>query len=255
MLIPPLPPLQAPIWRPQLAAAAMLALLTACAPNGDFGEVRPMLVSDNMHDWLGFNAGRPTFPSSFELTDDEHQLRDLAFPLIEPPYKRQQWGSVVREYGMVGRDRQGPFDRTQYATHLFDAGHRSPAVLYSRITDDIRDDMTRLPQFFETAGRVVDIDQKRQKSLGYIPDLSPAERADAMRRVRENASVISLVNEKLSQRVSSYRFALERMVIMTPSPQAAEVERVLNQLQALIVRYRTQPAPTWQREQSLVSAR
>jgi hypothetical protein len=255
MLIPPPLPLQAPIRRRHLAAAAMLALLTACAPNRDFGEVRPMLVSDNMHDWLGFNAGRPTLPSSFELTDDERQLRDLAFPLIEPPYNRQQWYSVAREYGVIGRNRRGPFDRTRYAAHLFEAGHRSPAVLYARITDDIRDDITRLPQFFETAARVIDIDQKRQKSLAYIPDLSPAERANAMLRVRENASVISLVNEKLSQRVSSYRFALERMVVMTPSAQAAEVERVLNQLQALIVRYRTVPAPTWQREQSLASSR
>lgn len=53
---PPLP--QAPIWHRHLAA---LALLTSCAPNGDFGEVRPTLVSDNIHDWLGFDAvgGRP----------------------------------------------------------------------------------------------------------------------------------------------------------------------------------------------------
>ena len=43
---------------------------------------------------------------------------------------------------------------------------------------------------------------------------------------------------KLTQRAASYRFALERLVIMTPSPQAVDVERTINQLQAQIARYR-----------------
>jgi hypothetical protein len=240
-----------------VAALSMAAMLAACAPNGDFGAVRPMLVSDGMPDWLGRDAaaGPPTWPSSFELTDDERQLRDLAFALIEQPYDRQQWFSVGREYGAIGHDHRGPFDRTRYAGRLFESGYRSPSARYSQIMDDIRNDITRLPQFFETATRVVDIDQKRRKSLGYISDLSPAERANALARIRENIALISLVGEKLAQRVASYRFALERLVITTPLPQAAEVERVLNQLQAQVARYRTRPTPTWVREPSLAAAR
>jgi hypothetical protein len=240
-----------------MAVLTMAAMLAACAPNGDFGEVRPMLVSDGMHDWLGRDAagGRPTWPSSFELTDDEHQLRDLAFALIERPFDRQQWYSVAREYGAIGHDHRAPFDRTSYASHLFESGYRSPAARYSQITDDIRNDISRLPQFFETATRVIDIDQKRRKSLAYISNLSAGERANALARIRENAALISFVGEKLTQRVASYRFALERLVIMTPMPQAAEVERVLNQLQAQVARYRTRPTPTWVREPSLAAAR
>lgn len=240
-----------------MAALSVAAMLAACAPNGDFGAVRPMLVSDGMPDWLGRDAaaGRPTWPSSFELTDDERQLRDLAFALIEQPYDRQQWFSVGREYGAIGHDHRGPFDRTRYAGRLFESGYRSPSARYSQIMDDIRNDITRLPQFFETATRVVDIDQKRRKSLGYISDLPPAERANALARIRENIALISLVGEKLAQRVASYRFALERLVITTPLPQAAEVERVLNQLQAQVARYRTRPTPTWVREPSLAAAR
>ncbi|MSP33134.1 MAG: hypothetical protein EXR03_10015 [Pseudolabrys sp.] len=58
----------------------MVALLAGCA-NGDFGEVRPTLVRDNVHDWLSLDAiaGRPALPSGFELTDDERQFRDLAY--------------------------------------------------------------------------------------------------------------------------------------------------------------------------------
>jgi hypothetical protein len=40
-----------------------------------------------------------------------------------------------------------------------------------------------------------------------------------------------LVYLSLTDRVASYRFALERLVIGTPATHAAEVERVLNQLQ------------------------
>ena len=45
---------------------------------------------------------------------------------------------------------------------------------------------------------------------------------------------------------------LERLVIGTSETQAVEVERVLNQLQRQIDRYRTLP-PTWVREPSLAA--
>ena len=58
--------------------------------------------------------------------------------------------------------------------------HRSSAALYARLIDDIRNDTTRLSQFFETAGRVIDIDQKREKSLAYVSEVSKRERANAL---------------------------------------------------------------------------
>jgi hypothetical protein len=132
---------------------------------------------------------------------------------------------------------------------------RSASSRYSQLIDDIRNDTTRLPQFFETATRVHDIDQKRRKSLGYVSELSKGERDQSLKRIRENASVVSLVRLKLEQRVSSYRFALERLVILTPTTQAVEAERSLNQLQAQITNYRNHSAPTWTREQSLADQR
>ncbi|MFY9817967.1 MAG: hypothetical protein WA756_14285 [Pseudolabrys sp.] len=53
--------------------------------------------------------------------------------------------------------------------------HRSPSSRYAKLIDDIRNDTTRLSQFFETAGRVMDIDQKRQKSLAYVSGLNKSE--------------------------------------------------------------------------------
>ena len=129
--------------------------------------------------------------------------------------------------------------------------HRSPSAVYAQLIDDIRNDTTRLSQFFD-AGRIIDIDQKRQKSLVYISALSKVERANALRRIRENIHVLDIVRISLANRVTSYRFAIEHLVIMTPQVQAVDAERLLNQLQVQISRYDTLPL-TWVREPSLAS--
>src|SRR5262245_38128321 len=238
------------VSRPLLLLAAM-GMLGGCA-NSDFGEVNETLVTNGIHDWIGRGAPpAKAQPSKFEYTDDERALRDNAYPLIEPPFDRQQWYSVAGEYGLI---KFNLADYQKYYERLKAECHDSSAALYARLIDDIRNDTTRLSQFFETAGRVIDIDQKRQKSLAYISDLNKAERVNALRRIRENVHVLDIVRISLANRVASYRFALEHLVIMTPQVQAVDAERLLNQLQVQISRYDTLP-PTWVREPSLVSAR
>jgi len=242
------------LWRRGIIAFAALSLLAGCA-NGDFQEVKPYLVRDDIHDWVANDAtfGAETWRSGFELTDDERQLRDLAFQLVQPSYDRHQWYSAAGEYGLIGRDERGKFDVTAYATRLFATRQRSPSARYAQLIEDIRDDTTRLPQFFETATRVIAIDEKRRKSLAYISGLSAHERNEALRRNYENASIVSLVRTRLHQRVASYHFALERLVLMTPSPEAAQIELALNGLQEQIAHYRF-PVPSWGRERSLASS-
>jgi hypothetical protein len=227
-----------------------LTCLAGCA-NYDFGEVHPVLVTDGIHDWLGRDSGAPKRvpPSRFEYTDDERALRDLAYPLIEPPFDRQQWYSVAGEYGLY---RTNSANYKKYSERLESTWSRSPSSRYAQLIDDVRNDITRLSQFFETATRVVDIDQKRQKSMSFVSSLSKKEHENAVRRMRENAHVIAIVQQSLADRVASYHFALERLVIITPSPQAIEAERSVILLQKQIARYQ-QPAPTWVREPSLAS--
>lgn len=253
MIHPRQPHPQAPIWRRRAMGLAVLALLGGCGTtNGDFAEVRPTLVSDDIHDWVGPYASADK-ASKFALTDDERQLRDLAYPLIEAPYNRQKWYSIVGEYGIVRPNRE-IFDRTLYATRLVASHWHSPAGRYTQLGDDVRNDMTRMPQFFEMASRVLDIDAKRQTSLSYVSALSPTELNNARERMQENELIVMLVRTNLMQRAASYRFALERLVVMTPSPLAVDIERAINQMQADIARYRN-PTPTWIREQNLATVR
>jgi hypothetical protein len=246
------PSRRGPVWCRRAFAFATVLLLAGCA-NGDFEEIYPSLVRDDIHDWVGRDAV-PGKPSTFELTDDERTLRDLAYPLIEPPYDRHRWYSIAGEYGMLEWGRRASFDRAAYASHLMSAHARSPSARYTQLIDDIRNDSTRLPAFFETAGRVIDIDQKRRKSLSYVSTRVAGERKNALRRIEENAAVVGMVHVRLSLRASSYRFALERLVVATPSPQAVEAERLLHQLQAQIAQYRRFLPPTWMREPSLAHA-
>jgi hypothetical protein len=77
---------------------------------------------------------------------------------------------------------------------------------------------------------VLDLDSKRGTSLSYVSALKEAERENARARMRENALVVQWVQHCIEERISSYRWALERLVITAPDPTAVEAEQVLNQL-------------------------
>ncbi len=208
-------------------------LFGACTANGDFGRVRPALRSDTMHDWVGRDAvgvlGQP--PSVYPLTDDEQLLRDLAYPLIQPPYDRQRWYSVLGEYGFLHAPPEFPqFDGLDYWVNLGIYYRRSEASAYAQIGTDARNDFVRIEPFFAVAVRVADMDQKRASSLAFVSDLSPPERDHAIFRNNENAAVMAWVCRSLNDRAGAYRYALERLVISVPSTAAVETGRTLTQL-------------------------
>jgi hypothetical protein len=218
-------------------ASLCLLILIGCT-NGDFGRVRPSLVTDGIHAWVGRDAARGTGApvSLFPLTDDELLMRDYGYQLIEPAYDRQRWYSVLGEWGLTHYFKPEWYhcDVTAYAARLMNAFVRSQTALYSRLDDDIRNDVVRLEHFVPVARRVLDMDNKREKSLGIIPVLSEQEVANAKARVGENFLVVAWVQQSLADRIASYRFALERLIVVAPSPFAIELERSLNYLQGQV---------------------
>ncbi|MGA2891521.1 MAG: hypothetical protein ABSE22_01545 [Xanthobacteraceae bacterium] len=223
-----------------LAAFALLALasLPGCSSIGDFGRLSDALVTDDIHAWVGeeaaVHAGVPI--SADNLTDDERTLRDLAFPLIEPPYDRQRWDAVVYESGTKKSFQRelAAFDPTAYYRHLQGELLRSSAARYNQLIDDMRNDIVRIEPFFMTARRVVDLDRRREASMAQIGSLTPAERVNARARIGENSLTIAWVGKSLEQRCASYRFALEHLAVAEPQPFAADADRVLTELQQQI---------------------
>jgi nitrate reductase assembly molybdenum cofactor insertion protein NarJ len=219
--------------------AAGFGLLAGCGAKSDFGRVRPSLLNDDTHAWVGAAAARGPASNltwSHQLTDEERALRDLAYPLIEPPYERNKWYSAIGELGAGSRPWPYP-DRSAYASRLFITAYRSQTARYNRLIEDIRNDVMRLDPFFNSAHYVVDMDRRREKSLAYVTRLTAEERDNTLQRIAENRNIVRWVRESLQERAQSYRIALERMVIAAPSPVAVEAERALTLLQQRINGY------------------
>ena len=224
-----------------------LPILAGCSSLGDFGRLQDDLVSDDIQAWVGQaaaeRAGAPI--SVYRLTDEERTLRDLAFPLIEPPYERQRWDAVLYEYGLKREFRRDlwVFDIAAYDRNLEAADFRSAAGRYNKLIDDIRNDVVRIAPFFDVAHRVLDIDRRRDESLRYIADLAAPERASALARIGENSLIVAWVQHSLTQRCAGYRFALERLIVSQPEKIAADAELALTQLQQRIAANQLVAAP------------
>jgi hypothetical protein len=221
--------------RSALALILFGATLAGCS-GGDFGRTRQDFLNDDMHRWLGGEVtGSVGLPASqFQLTDGERQLRDLAYPLIEPPHSRPAWKTVFGDYQALPSPwrQQVAFDRTAYGRTLIDEPHRSESSRYAQLIEDVRDDITRFEPFFGAAIHVIDLDRKRNAALAHVSELSPRERTDAVARMQENSLIVQWVQQCLERRISSYRWALERLVIQAPDGMAAEADRLIGELAA-----------------------
>lgn len=214
-----------------LRTAASLVLagwLSGCGLSGDFGRMRSSLVKDDTHAWVGPNAAGqgPGIPWTHQLTDEERRLRDLAYPLIEPPYDRNKWYSALGEYGLIGGPKPFP-DRGAYASRLFQTAYRSQTARYNKLIDDVRNDVIRIDPFFSAARYVADMDRRREQSMRHVSGLTRDEQANTEQRMKENRAIVVWVGESLRERAASYRLALERLVIAAPAPIAAEAERAI----------------------------
>lgn len=218
-------------------ALALPLLLGACgAAQGDFGRLKTSVVADDIHGWVGRDAARAVGApvSQYPLTDEERTMRDLAYPLIEPPFDRARWFSIVNEYGASHHFGWPQFAVEEYSVKLMDQHYRSATARYHQLNTDVRNDVVRIPDFFMTARRVLDLDAKRAQSYRYVSGMTPPEAGNANARIAENQLVIGWVQHSLVQRSEAYCFALQRLVIATPAPMAVEVERSLTLLNTRI---------------------
>jgi hypothetical protein len=206
--------------------AAALAAPSA-ADAGDFGRPRPSVFEGLLPPqlWRGPVTGYSTYP----FTDLEQELRDRAYALIRPNQPRGKWDLVTLEFRIAAAlpPSATSFDVTAYGRMLLWTPGRSEASQYHRFNDDANSDAQLIGPFVAVACRVADMDVKRARSLPHVGIATADETENALGRVRENRMIIAWVRRALFDRLASYRYALERLVIAVPSPLAVEAERTL----------------------------
>ncbi len=224
-----------------------LASLSLGACVADFDRPRSFLSLDEAQPSIASHGLLYPFPPPFAgLTDDERRLRRLAYAFLAPP----DGGDILQRsipfdasYWALVNGSPSAIDQTGYAQRLIAIPARSEAMRYSRLLDDIRNDIARIDDFVPLARAVADMDRKRDQSLLYVSGLQASELAQAKERIFENGRIIARVHLALDERLACYRFALERLVISAPSAAAVEVERALIELQRRVLQARSVPAP------------
>ena len=220
---------------PALMVLLVGATLGGCS-GGDFGRTRADMRNDDMHRWLGAEATGKRRPQAIALP--AHRKRTPASRSRLSPDRAAAFAPGLEE-----RVRRLPAAALAMAAegrirphHLWPRLDRRAAPLahlaLSQLIEDVRNDITRFEPFFASAARVVELDRKRNASLKMVSELSPREQADAVARMEENTLIVQWVQQCLERRISSYRWALERLVIQAPDNIAADADRLIGELAA-----------------------
>jgi hypothetical protein len=210
-----------------LAIAALILATLLPAAAGDFGRPSRSVLEDLIP--RQFWKGPVTGYSSYPLTDLEEELRDRAYALIRPNEPRGRWNLILLEFhiAQVLPPSATSFDVTAYGRMILWTPGRSEASQYQRFIDDVIADTQLVGPFVVIACKVADMDAKRERSLQFVTAAQPDEVENAVGRVRENKMTTAWVRQAMFDRIASYRYALERLVIAVPSKLAIDAERAL----------------------------
>jgi hypothetical protein len=241
------------ILAPAIGATLIVLACAARAGNGDFGRTGPSIF-DRIGSLRNGDFDRPA-PGPFDgllpkqltlgpairvpgnpLTDAEEELRNRAYDLIRLPQRREKWKLILAS-ARVAKALPwsiASIDPTAYGNMLVGMPFRSEVGRYSRLMDDVISDTMLIGPFTSVACWVIDMDCKRERSLPFVVGLTVTEFADAEGRIVENRLVIDWVKYSLLERAWSYRYAVERLVIASPSPMAVDAERSIDRLRAQI---------------------
>jgi hypothetical protein len=205
-----------------LTRAAALALLLpfGCAPTGDFGRRGPTLLHDTVLPRVGAYAARlrGEAVSSLPLTDDEIEMRHLAYAIVAPaPFAsyldRASAEARLARLAPIAPMQAGP---RHYYEALRDAPFRSSEARFGAVASHVQADNDRLTPFFSVAKRVTLADDGRLAALRYAP-LDRVERLDVEARIIENRELAAWVRATLKDRAKAYRYAIDRLAVDTPS--------------------------------------
>jgi hypothetical protein len=211
------------------------------AEPGDLGRPRETSFLEEHFPWLNRWLEGPGLQ-----TDDERRLCDLAYAVLLPPEVESPTRFTHGNADLIAWWNEWiaahPFDVQNYAKYLINKPYRSSTSRYARLIDDIRADIGRVPLFFSMANRVLEADAVRSRSFQFVSRFPPEHAELARERIAENRLLMDQVYERFRERIASYHYALESLLVLSPSPNAIEAERALAVLEDRLKRI-TAPAP------------
>ena len=214
---------------------ALLLATAGCASDvGDFGRIRTGYANGSYWPLLTQSAlayrGEPE--SWGATTDDEREMRDRAWHFLMPQFAQNKFDDLMAE--MRVQRILPPITGTNPAIYLnmllSDAAFRSLASRYRRLSEDIEADRSLIGQFHSIYARVKEADRIRERSFGFVKDITLGEIEDAKARIYENVMLERWVHRDLCYRVEMYQYALERLVLMGPMREAIYAEQGLKSL-------------------------
>ncbi len=219
---------------PRGLAALALALVGACAQQGDLG--RPQAGA-----WNGLVETTGTLAAAargeaalLPFTDDERSLRDRAWRFLMPAAPGAAFTDAVANLARTRVLPPGwlPAGPEAYHDGLAAEPAPSPVPLYRRLSEDATADARLIPAFAALAARVIEADARRLRSLPFSRSLDDGDVREAALRVAENRCLIAWTRLEAGARIGRYRYALEHLFAALPSPEAVQAERALAALGA-----------------------
>lgn len=214
-------------------------LLSACArPVGDLGRAKPGVLHDTILPTVGKLRAlifqEPV--SHFNQTDEEVKMHDMAWRFLVAPHSRDWFFNVVVEWQRTrlisGFDASETYNR--YYTTLHWERYRSSRVRYNKVSSDIGADIATMPGVFRAICAVEEIDRQRAEAVRSLAIAGPREHKNVYARKHENQEYITWFVRAARYRYNSYSFALKRLLIETPHPEARELDRRLSSLAILV---------------------
>ena len=218
-----------------LAAIVLIAGLAGCArPVGDFGRAARDPIHDTIMPLVGnarAAAGKEPV-SSFNLTDQEHEMRDRIWRYLAAPHSYDWFQPSIAE---LQRTRilpisDKPMRTDRYYVWLHGERFASSRTRYSRVGDDATSDIEMMPATFAAICAVLDVDRQRGVAANGLPNLEDRMRSNAAARQAENAAQIAWFVRAVGNRYDSYNYALDHLLVETPHDEAVRVNGLLSDL-------------------------
>lgn len=204
-----------------LAAPAIFAVvLSACTEVGDFD--RPTISIRETAAVLVVSSDTSAYAeqrySDYSLTYKEERMRSLGYRLIQPLGVEPRYRDVITSlrYTQAGFTERPLSNGDQYYEYLRQNHERYEEALWNKLIGDIQDDVDSTLRFTAAALRVKEQDARRLEIFSTRNKSLP-DPDDLIARVEENNGFIELVTNALADRISTYRQAVDRAELESPS--------------------------------------